>query len=150
MTDTRLLLSKIAALRQQLEQVQGLAHDADSTAASLLEPTPKEEAHVGKLAQKVAAGSQQNRLLDITLKQLAPPGDTDFPILPRQFTAYARRLLEQGRSLVEQLRKLANEFDTSLDGVDPLAERYHQTAAMADSTLRMIQAFPDAPSAQLR
>src|SRR5262249_2772464 len=74
----------------------------------------------------------------------------DFAILPRQLTAYPRRLLEQGRSLVEQLRNLANEFNTSLDGVDPLAERYHQTAAMADSTLRMIQAFPDAPSAQLR
>ena len=33
---------------------------------------------------------------------------------------------------------------------DPLARLYRETAAMTDSTLRMVQAFPDAPSAQLK
>jgi HD-GYP domain-containing protein (c-di-GMP phosphodiesterase class II) len=33
---------------------------------------------------------------------------------------------------------------------DPLANRYQETVAMAETALRMVQAFPDAPSAQLR
>jgi HD-GYP domain-containing protein (c-di-GMP phosphodiesterase class II) len=73
----------------------------------------------------------------------------DNAVLPKQLTARARRILEQGRGLLERLRALAAELGMS-DGQDSLADGYRQTAAMADAALRMIQTFPDAPSAQLR
>jgi len=49
---------------------------------------------------------------------------------------------------------LADAFDAPLaagpGNADPRAEYYRATTAMADTALRMVQAFPDAPSAQLR
>ena len=74
----------------------------------------------------------------------------------RQLTARARRLLEHGRALLGKLRVLADELDVPADprarlpeNADPLAILYRDTAAMADTALRMVQTFPDAPSVQL-
>jgi HD-GYP domain-containing protein (c-di-GMP phosphodiesterase class II) len=63
-------------------------------------------------------------------------------------------LLEWGRDLLGRLRDLGGELD-SVQGTnpleeDPLAALYREAAAMAETSLRLIQAFPDAPSAQLR
>ena len=52
MSDTQVLLSKIAALRQRLDQAQGLIKDAGSAAASLLDGGSDP---VGVLEGKLAA-----------------------------------------------------------------------------------------------
>jgi HD-GYP domain-containing protein (c-di-GMP phosphodiesterase class II) len=69
--------------------------------------------------------------------------------VPALLTARARRILERGRDFLDRLRTLGDDAVLA-DKTDPLAAFYRETAAMTDSTLRMVQAFPDAPSAQLR
>jgi hypothetical protein len=150
MSDTQVLLNKIAALRQQLDQVRGLADDAGSAAASLMTAGTDATKRVRRLERQVTVGSEQARLLDSTLRQLTPAPAAEATALPRQLTARARRLLEQGRNLLDRLRTLADHFDAAGTSTDPLAGRYHETTAMADTALRMVQALPDAPSAQLR
>src|SRR6266446_5272599 len=154
MTDTQVLLRKIAALRQQLEQVQGLAADA---AAALTAPAGDTAGRIKRLEHQVSNGAQQTVLLDTTLRQLTPAPPAAATLLPKQLTARARRILEQGRELVAQLRLLGEVFavgqaseGSGQEADDPLARRYHETAAMADTALRMIQAFPDTASVQLR
>jgi HD-GYP domain-containing protein (c-di-GMP phosphodiesterase class II) len=167
MSDTLVLLSKIAALRQRLEQVQGLVNDAGSEAASLLERAAEPD-RVRALEQKVAAGARQYALLDTALRQLPsnPSPTGEGVILPKQLTARACRLLKRGRDLLGQLRTLADEpllapaLDPDAEGAgaragprgeaDPLLVLYRETAAMTETVLRTVQAFPDAPSAQLR
>jgi HD-GYP domain-containing protein (c-di-GMP phosphodiesterase class II) len=142
MSDTQKVLNKIAALRKQLEERPCL-----TTAEK---PDPDSASRVQRLEQHVAAASQQTVLLDTALRQLSPAVSAlEATILPKQLSARARRLIERGRGLVEQLRILAEDF-VALESGHPLANRYQETAAMADTALRMVQAFPDAPSAQLR
>jgi HD-GYP domain-containing protein (c-di-GMP phosphodiesterase class II) len=123
---------------------------------------------VVQLERQVAEGSKQTVLLGRALRELAPAlSARDAPILPKQLTARARRILEQGRELLGRLRRLADELEPmpstlSLSspravgqrtgrggGADPLTERYQETAVMANTALRMVQTFPDAASAQL-
>src|SRR5262249_15462391 len=63
----------------------------------------------------------------------------------------ARRALERGRELLDQLRQLADTFAViaEADRADPLALYYRATAAMTDTALRMVPCFPDGPAAQL-
>jgi HD-GYP domain-containing protein (c-di-GMP phosphodiesterase class II) len=157
MTDTRVLLSRIAALRQRMEQAQ--ARPGSAEAAPL--------ARVEQLESQVAAGLRYSTLLDGSFRQLHetddPPAET--PPLPRQLTSRARRLLLVGQELLKQLRGLAEGFPSEMkmpDGVlplgkwpgiepaDPLAVRYRETVAMLDTALRTVQAYPDSPGAQLR
>jgi HD-GYP domain-containing protein (c-di-GMP phosphodiesterase class II) len=146
MGDTQVLLSKIAALRKQLEEVQSFAQDSGSPAAA----KEGDGGRIRRLEQRVATGCQETVLLDQALRQLTPAAPaSEFAVLPKQLTARARRLLQQGRVLLDQLRSLADDF-AALPSADPLSCRYHETAAMAETALRMVQAFPDAPSAQLR
>ncbi|MCI0459942.1 MAG: HD domain-containing protein [Gemmataceae bacterium] len=148
MTDTQVLLSKIAALRQRLEQAQGLIHDAGTAAASLLE---KDADPVGALERKVATGARQTALLDGALKQLpGPTAGGDGAMLPAQLTARAARLLKQGRDLLSQLRALGEEPQLERGEHDPLAAMYRETASMTETVIRTIQAFPESPSAQIR
>src|SRR5438045_3473042 len=97
MSGTQQLLGKIAALRQRLEQAQGLLSDA----GSLLH----KEAHGGDgvslLERKVHLGEQHMALMDQAL-----PAESSVR-LPAQLTARAVRLLKRGRELLEQLRALA-------------------------------------------
>ena len=69
MSDTQVLLTKIAALRQRLEQAQGLVHDAGSAAASLLPPPSERSAAVDALESRVAAGARLHALLEGSLRQ---------------------------------------------------------------------------------
>jgi HD-GYP domain-containing protein (c-di-GMP phosphodiesterase class II) len=147
-SETQVLLSKIAALRQRLEQAQGLATDAGSAAASLLETQAPAADPVCGLERKVAAGAQQNALIETSLRALtSAPGDGH--ALPTQLTARAGRVLKQCRDLVGQLRALADE-PLLQDAAHPLSAYYRDTAAMTDTVLRTVQAFPEAPSAQIR
>jgi HD-GYP domain-containing protein (c-di-GMP phosphodiesterase class II) len=135
MTDTQLLLKKIAALRQQLEQVEDLAGDAPD--------------RVRRLERQVAAGARQDVLLHGAVGQLAPAAAPASTLLPRQLTTRARRILEEGRGLLGRLRTLGEALGGPAAD-DPLARAYHEAVAMAETALRVVQTFPDAPSAQRR
>src|SRR5439155_7111626 len=100
--------------RRQLEQVQGLAKDASATAASPSKQDSADDNGVRHLERQVAQRSKHSVFLDTVLRQLTP----DFPVkepasLPKQLTFRARRILEQGRKLLGQLRSLADGFEPS-------------------------------------
>ncbi len=138
MTEAQTLLGKIAALRQRLELAQ------TPTAAVPVAEGPADPVRV--LERKVAAGAQQSALLEGTLRTRS---GGDGHALPTQLTARAGRVLRQCRELVGQLRALADE-PLLLDAGDPLAAYYRETAGMTDTVLRLVQSFPEAPSAQIR
>src|SRR5437773_213358 len=101
MSETQLLLSRIAALRRQLEQGQGLAKDAASSAcasrslATSERETQAEENAALRLERQVSQGSKHTALLDTVLCQLTPDSlAKDSPTLPKQLTSRARRILE--------------------------------------------------------
>ena len=101
------------------------------------------------LLDQVSGGGRIQAYLDTSLRQIqGVPGIAD-RVGPGQLTARARRLLEQGRELLGQLRDLAARLPLD-DDRDPLAENHRLTVAMADSLFRTVQAFPDAATAQLR
>jgi HD-GYP domain-containing protein (c-di-GMP phosphodiesterase class II) len=150
MSDTQALLGKIAALRQRLEQAQGLAHEADSAAAAL---AGGDGGRLELLRRQAAAGAAYDALVDTSLRPLADPDAVPTKALPAQLTARARRVIERGRELLARLRPLADQLEPEVVDyrpADPLARLYRDTAAMTDSALRMVQALPDAPSAQLK
>jgi HD-GYP domain-containing protein (c-di-GMP phosphodiesterase class II) len=151
MSDTQALLGKITALRLRLQQAQGLAHEAGSAVVSLLRDGANPDHKPAVLERQAALVSECDWLLDDALKQLpagaAPAPET--PPMPAQLTARARRVLERGRDLVSRLRTLAEGLDLPA-ATDPLAGLHRETLAMAETALRMVQAFPNAPSVQLR
>ena len=146
MGDTQQLLTRIAGLRQRLEQARQPVGNG---------PAAEEGAGgtVRLLERQAAAGSQQSHLLDGALKQLAlgaGPPDEGRP-LPAQLTLRARRVLERGRDLLARLRPLADDLDPARpEDADPLAGLYRETVALTDTVLRTLQYLPDAASAQLR
>ncbi len=137
MSDTRELLAKIAALRQRLEQAHGRAENGGD--------------RVRLLERRLSDGAAHDTLLDASFRQLTAAPLEETPVAPRRLTARARRLLEVGHGLLHQLRALADAFPESDDTRDdPLAHRFRETVAIADTALRAVQGYPDAPSAQLR
>src|SRR5215831_7236997 len=104
MTDTQVLLGKIAALRQRLEQAQGLARDADSAATALAGETRDDAGRIWRLERGAASGERVAALLDGSLRQLSeamgPSAAEDR--MPHQLTARARRLLERAQELLGQ------------------------------------------------
>ncbi|MCS6850926.1 MAG: HD domain-containing protein [Gemmataceae bacterium] len=155
MNETQQLLSQIVALRRRLEGelaprrlVEGVRAEGG--------PSPTAEAAADEpataLERRVAYGTWSHRLLDDTIKRLGEqtgPAENP-PTLPSQLTSRVRRLLCLGYEQLQQLRALADEPVLQLDGDDPLATYYRETVAMADTALRMVQAYPDAASVQLR
>jgi hypothetical protein len=146
MTETQVLLSKIAALRQRLEQAQGLVQDANSAAVSLL----KDDDAITRLEHKVQASARQQSLLDTALRQIPGILGDDGAALPAALTSRAARLLRRGHDLLGQLRAIAEDALLPAAATHPLAQLYHETVSMTDTVLRTVQAFPAAPSAQMR
>jgi HD-GYP domain-containing protein (c-di-GMP phosphodiesterase class II) len=149
MSDTRVLLGKIAALRQRLEQAQGLAREADSAAAGLLTERAR------RLDLATAAGGEHDSGLDQVVRAVIGPVATSSAI-PHQLTARARRVLERGRELLSQLRPLADAFapegedsEGSPLPADPLSRLVRETTAIADTALRTVPLLPDSTAAQL-
>src|SRR5262249_46391889 len=149
MSDTRVLLGKITELRQRMGKGEGL------TAAALLGGDTDEPGDES-LDSQIADGERRQALLDASLRQLSD-GISGNEIRPTRLIGRARHLLERGRELVGQLRHLADEpllikgdsvSEDSSD--DPLLLSFRETSSMTESALRLVQAFPDAPSAQLR
>jgi HD-GYP domain-containing protein (c-di-GMP phosphodiesterase class II) len=135
MSESQVLLNRIAALRQRLDQVPGLGDGSGDAAVTVLE-------------HKVKAASRFDNLLDGSLRRLTTVVEAES--LPNQLTARARRLLERGQTLLGQLRSLGQGLPPDPHPDDSLAAWYRGTVAMTDSTLRTIGTFPDAPSVQLR
>src|SRR6516225_2745880 len=132
MSETQVLLGKITALRQRLEQAQGLAQEADSAAVALWGEGPAPVSRIVACARQVAVGAEYDADLDRTVRPLtaAVAPDEGRP-LPRQLTSRARRVLERGRDLLARLRPLADAF--APDGgpaaggrADPLARLYRE------------------------
>jgi HD-GYP domain-containing protein (c-di-GMP phosphodiesterase class II) len=152
MTETQALLGKIAALRQRLEQARGLAEDAGSAAAALVEAPAARPDPVQALRQKVARGARSAELVDSSLRLvpgLPAPAEPEGP-LPASLTARARRLVPQVRDLLARLRGLADEPALSQGEDDPLAAALRETTALAELAVRVLQTLPEAPSPQLR
>lgn len=149
MSDTQQLLMKIAALRQRLEQTPGLTKGA-------VTPGPGNDgaSELRWLQRQGAAGAQHDQLLDRTLRPLAEENAArgEGKVLPTQLTVRARRVLERGQRLLGRLRELADNLDlsTATKDEDPLCHHFREAATMADTALRMVQAFPDAASVQLK
>lgn len=150
MSDTRALLGKVRDLRQRLSQVQGLVGEANKAAAALLAPEAD-----APLEERLSEGARRQALLDASIKQLSEESAGN-DIRPTRLIGKVRQQLERGREFVARLQKLAEEPIVSQgdadggEGDDPLLHAYRETAAMTESTLRLVQAFPDAPSSQLR
>ena len=132
--DTRLLLERIAAIRQRLGHAQGMLLEAHSEAIDLAEAGPIEE--------RVAAAERVQSLLDGTLKQISAVGaDGRTPV---ELTHRARRCVERGRDMVMRLRELGDLAE------GPLAACYRNCTAMTEAAVRLVQAFPEGPSGQIR
>jgi HD-GYP domain-containing protein (c-di-GMP phosphodiesterase class II) len=142
MSDTQVLLEKISALRHRLDQVRGLA-DVPLPADRA---TPNDKA-VREMEPTAPEGSSYEALADRTLRCLTC--DAEPTALPTQLTSRARQLLERGRELLAQLRGLGDELSLEQE-TQALSTWYRATVAMTDTTIRLVGAFPDAPSAQLR
>ena len=149
MSDTRGLLERITALRQRLTQAQGMLQEAGATAANLI-AAPSAPNLAERLEEQVNAGARVQALLDGSLRQIAGVLDGEDGIRPKQLTARARRLLERGRELVNRLRSLSDDRAMTDDVDDPLVHGVRSATAMLETSMRFVQAFPDAASAQLR
>ncbi|HYV38552.1 MAG TPA: HD domain-containing phosphohydrolase [Gemmataceae bacterium] len=146
MTQTQELLGKIAALRQRLEQAQGLVQDAGATAA-LLEKVDV----IGPLRSKVDAGTRQQFLLDGALQQLPNPSPPNGGApLPTQLTTRANRLLRRANELLGQLRLIADDPLLTNTDAGPLTPLHRETVSMTEAVVRAVQVFPEAPSGQIR
>jgi len=165
MTETQVLLSKIAALRQRLDHARGpVMSSVPPPAAGTENKNPDRPAPLTLpiLAHQVAVGGEHDRLVEQAVRQIAGPPELELRSLPRRLTSRGRQVLEQGRELLSKLRVLADAFaplvgepDVAapagwlLDRAAPLALFYRETVAILDSTLRMIPLFPDTTAAQL-
>lgn len=135
MSETRTLLAKISALRQRLEQAQGLANEARFAAAALL--------------QKVSAGDEHDNALEDAVRPLTGARVVDAPS-PRVLTQRARRVLERGRDLLGQLRPVAELMVPEEGAPQELTPLYRDTVAMIDTALRTVALLPDSATAQMQ
>lgn len=132
MSEAKGLLERIASLRARLaEPPLGLRED------------PRH-----RLDETVQQGAWHNQLLDRALRPLDP--EAAIATLPPRLTARGARLLQKGKELLQALRALAEDPILPTDEHDPLAVLHHGSASLIEVLLRTIQAFPPAPSAQLR
>lgn len=147
MTEPQMLLGKIAALRERLEKA------AQSPLSDLDQPQnfPILMEREEKLHARLESDDEYDSILIQETK--SPP----VLKLPSQLTARAKHLLFRGKDLIAQLKHLANTFflselddDVSAQDSTSVIRLYKETAAMADTALRMIPNFPDSPSSQLQ
>lgn len=137
------LVQRVAALRQRLEEAEPLPPN-DGSEEAPRDPLAKLVRHQAELQQRLG---QLNAGLK---KMLGSEEHGDLNSLPQQLTWRTRRLLLQGRDLLDQLRGLAHEGLEREAPDEPLAVAYRQTVAMTELVLRAIQSFPETPNDQLR
>src|SRR5207302_347161 len=150
MSDTRALLARITDLRRRLANAQGLLLEAGATAAAAHDAPPGTDL-AERLEREVLAGGRVQQLLDGSLRQIAGALKGEDTVRPTQLTARARRLLEQARELVSRLKPLAVDPALPHDDPDaPLVRGVRTAAAVTEAAVRLVQAFPESPGAQLR
>src|SRR5579884_4200813 len=132
MSDAKGLLERIATLKTRLAE-------GPASANVRQDPTHRVE-------EMVQQGAWHNHLLDRALRPLDAPVDS----LPPRLTARGARLLKKGKELLQALRALTEDPILQADDHDPLTILHRDGAALIEVLLRTIQAFPPAPSAQLR
>ena len=148
MSETRTLLTKISALRQRLDQAQGLANESRSAAASLLDGIDDESADGVSFEQYLRSAGDKDAALDVAIRPVvAAPAVTP---QPQRLTARARRVLEQGRELLGTLRGLADTYAAVGTPLLTLGSLYRDTVAMIDTSLRTVALMPDSPTAQMQ
>jgi HD-GYP domain-containing protein (c-di-GMP phosphodiesterase class II) len=140
MSETRELLAKISALRQRLEQAQGLVDEARSAAAAL---AAGDGAVVPSFPQAVQSAGDHDLAMDAALRPVVGEMVQQRP--PSQFSSRARRVLERGRDLLGQLRAVADRFPADA----PLAPLYQDTVAMIDTALRTVGLLPESMATQM-
>jgi hypothetical protein len=146
MSSTHLLLEKIALLRQRLAQADALTHATDMPPAI---SSAEGDIPARALERKVAVGYWQSSLLESTLATEASASPEEQKP-PARLTARSARLLQRGRELLHELRRLADDPLLNNRPLDRLTKHHRETAAMIDALLRAVQAFPELPSAQVR
>ncbi len=143
MSETQVLLGRIVSLRQRLEQSHEQARKTAASAAGALAVGP---ARVGALQRVASEGAEHARLLDTVRPAGAPQGPgCDVPAV---LTARARRCLERGRDLFQAVRDLADDPEVQ-DGAGIASALHREATGLTDAALRMLQALPDSPGAQL-
>lgn len=158
-TDTQVLLQKITALRQRLEQAQGTTREITSAVAKMAGMTEEEiaasQTNLRQFLRRVEGGGDHDFALDAAVRPLGNPADARPRDMPVQLTARARGILERGRELLGQLRALANVFapveetGALFPRHDPLARLYRRLVALATTGLRAVSLLPDTATAQL-
>jgi HD-GYP domain-containing protein (c-di-GMP phosphodiesterase class II) len=144
MSDTQLLLGRIAALRKRLDQA------AVSTDAP---------AKLAEAVRRAENGAAHDALVDAAVRPATAAVEEAPAPRPRQLTGRARRVLERGRDLLGKLRTLSDAFPfasgedaddaTAFERTEPLSVLYRETAAMTDASLRLIALLPDSATAQM-
>jgi hypothetical protein len=164
MSELRSLMEQITALRQRLMQLQAEAGKTDSTpslTALLAETVGSASPSSG---ESVGPTQRTQALVDHAIGRLADSLSAVEGSLPTALTSRVRALLERGRQIVALLRAMADSpelsatyttpapgvAESSEDELDPLAAAFRETAAMTETCLRLVQAFPNSPTAQLR
>lgn len=151
MIDTKELLKRISALRQRLDHAREAVGPA--TTGTLQEADAAADDPIQILRGKADKGSWETVLLDGAMRQLPdvlkPAGEND--LLPPLLTSRGLRLLKRGKELLQELRQLADDPQLPVDAVDDATAHLHrELVAVTDGVLRTVQAFPAAPSAQMR
>lgn len=142
MSDAEGLLARITALRQRLEQAQGILREASD---QLSQPSSADLAE--QLRNEVLAGAQSQALLDGAMREIGATADGADVIRPERLIGRARQLLERCRAMIVHARRLAAELT---DADDPLVNGIQQISSMVEASIRFVQAFPNAPSSQMR
>lgn len=142
MSDAQGLLARITALRQRLEQAQGILRDASDQFAQQSSADLAEQLHV-----EVMSSAKSQSLLDGAMREMGATADGADVIRPERLIGRARQLLERCRAMILQTRRLAGEL---ADADDPLASGVQQISSMVEASIRFVQAFPNAPSGQMR
>jgi HD-GYP domain-containing protein (c-di-GMP phosphodiesterase class II) len=135
------LAQRAAALRRRLDELAPL--------------TPRPEPHpdikrLQELGQQLTKLQQQNTILEARLAEIVPNTPTESNELPPQLAQRTRRLLLQGRELLNQLRSLSGKMPSNESEPSALWTAYQQTILLAELALRSVQTFPAATSEQLR
>lgn len=143
MTPHQTLSQRVAALRDRLQEAEPRSGSKS--------PRPQHP-DLQALRQHIGQVKTKTERLEARLPELSTSASPteELPSLPRQLTWRARRLLLQGRELLEQLKGLTDLFAIPEAGADPLAEIYRQTLAMAELVIRGVAAFPEPAGEQQR
>ncbi len=148
MSETKAIHGKLAALRSPLTETTGSAQHRHEEGA---------ETGIRRLRQHVAHGNAQNAdleaLVRVASESDAPRGASG--ALPGQLTGHARRLLENARVQVAQLKtagdcigKVASR-QLAYQRIAPLVRLHRESTSLAEIALRTMQSLPAATADQL-